>query len=44
MKDNEEKLLLTTARKLLEVGLKNFGVGNKKRKGYGWFSDKTLGR
>jgi CRISPR-associated protein Cmr6 len=44
MEDNEEKLLLETARKLLEVGLKNFGVGNKKRKGYGWFSDKTLGR
>lgn len=44
MEDNEEKLLLVTARKLLEVGLKNFGVGNKKRKGYGWFSDKTLGR
>jgi CRISPR-associated protein Cmr6 len=44
MEDNEEKLLLTTARKLLEVGLKNFGVGNKKRKGYGWFSDKTIGR
>jgi len=44
MEDNEEKLLLATARKLLEVGLKNFGVGNKKRKGYGWFSDKTLGR
>jgi CRISPR-associated protein Cmr6 len=44
MEDNEEKLLLETARKLLEVGLKNFGVGNKKRKGYGWFSDKTVGR
>jgi CRISPR/Cas system CMR subunit Cmr6 (Cas7 group RAMP superfamily) len=29
---------------LLEVGLENFGVGNKKRKGYGWFSDKTVGR
>jgi len=37
MEDNEEKFLLETARKLLEVGLKNFGVGNKKRKGYGWF-------
>jgi len=37
MEDNEEKLLLGTAKKLLEVGLKNFGVGNKKRKGYGWF-------
>jgi len=37
MEDSEEKLLLTTARKLLEVGLENFGVGNKKRKGYGWF-------
>jgi CRISPR-associated protein Cmr6 len=37
MEDDEEKLLLKTARKLLEVGLKNFGVGNKKRKGYGWF-------
>ncbi|NAZ22970.1 MAG: type III-B CRISPR module RAMP protein Cmr6 [Thermocrinis sp.] len=37
MEDNEEKLLLETARKLLEVGLKNFGVGSKKRKGYGWF-------
>ncbi len=44
MEDNEEKLLLETARKLLEVGLKNFGVGNKKRKGYGWFSGKTVGR
>jgi len=44
MEDNEEKLLLETARRLLEVGLKNFGVGNKKRKGYGWFSDKTVGR
>ncbi len=44
MEDNEEKLLLATAKKLLEVGLKNFGVGNKKRKGYGWFSDKTVGR
>jgi CRISPR-associated protein Cmr6 len=44
MEDDEEKLLLETARKLLEVGLKNFGVGNKKRKGYGWFSDKTVGR
>jgi CRISPR-associated protein Cmr6 len=44
MEDNEEKLLLATARRLLEVGLKNFGVGNKKRKGYGWFSDKTVGR
>jgi len=43
MGDNEEKLLLTTARKLLKVGLENFGVGNKKRKGYGWFSDKTVG-
>jgi CRISPR-associated protein Cmr6 len=37
MEDNEEKLLLETARRLLEVGLENFGVGNKKRKGYGWF-------
>jgi CRISPR-associated RAMP protein, Cmr6 family len=37
MEDNEEKLLLATARKLLKVGLENFGVGNKKRKGYGWF-------
>jgi CRISPR-associated protein Cmr6 len=37
MEDNEEKLLLETVRRLLEVGLKNFGVGNKKRKGYGWF-------
>jgi CRISPR-associated protein Cmr6 len=37
MEDDEEKLLLETARKLLEVGLENFGVGNKKRKGYGWF-------
>jgi CRISPR-associated protein Cmr6 len=37
MGDSEERLLLETARKLLEVGLKNFGVGNKKRKGYGWF-------
>jgi len=44
MEDNEEKLLLTTARRLLKVGLENFGVGNKKRKGYGWFSDKTVGR
>jgi CRISPR-associated protein Cmr6 len=44
MEDDEEKLLLTTARKLLKVGLENFGVGNKKRKGYGWFSDKTVGR
>ena len=44
MEDSEEKLLLETARRLLEVGLKNFGVGNKKRKGYGWFSDKTVGR
>jgi len=44
MEDNEEKLLLETARKLLKVGLENFGVGNKKRKGYGWFSDKTVGR
>jgi CRISPR-associated protein Cmr6 len=44
MEDNEEKLLLETAKKLLEGGLKNFGVGSKKRKGYGWFSDKTIGR
>jgi len=44
LEDNEEKLLLETARRLLEVGLKNFGVGNKKRKGYGCFSDKTVGR
>jgi len=44
MEDNQEKLLLETARKLLKIGLKNFGVGNKKRKGYGWFSDKTVGR
>jgi CRISPR-associated protein Cmr6 len=44
MEDNEEKLLLETARKLLKIGLENFGVGNKKRKGYGWFSDKTVGR
>jgi CRISPR-associated protein Cmr6 len=44
MEDNEEKLLLETARRLLKVGLENFGVGNKKRKGYGWFSDKTVGR
>jgi len=44
MEDYEEKLLLETARKLLKVGLENFGVGNKKRKGYGWFSDKTVGR
>jgi CRISPR-associated protein Cmr6 len=44
MEDNEEKLLLETARKLLKVGLENFGVGNKKRKGYGWFSDRTVGR
>jgi CRISPR-associated RAMP protein, Cmr6 family len=44
MEDSEEKLLLETARKLLKVGLENFGVGNKKRKGYGWFSDKTIGR
>jgi len=44
MEDDDEKLLLETARKLLEVGLENFGVGNKKRKGYGWFSDKTVGR
>ena len=40
MEDNEEKLLLETTRKLLEVGLKNFGVGSKKRKGYGWFQIK----
>lgn len=33
MEYNEEKLLLATARILLEVGLKNFGVGNKKHKG-----------
>jgi len=44
MEDNEEKLLLATARRLLEVGLENFGVGSKKRKGYGWFSNKILGR
>uniref|UniRef100_A0A7C5SZ15 Type III-B CRISPR module RAMP protein Cmr6 n=1 Tax=Thermocrinis ruber TaxID=75906 RepID=A0A7C5SZ15_9AQUI len=44
MENNEEKLFLATARRLLEVGLKNFGVGNKKRKGYGWFSDKAVGR
>jgi Uncharacterized protein predicted to be involved in DNA repair (RAMP superfamily) len=44
MEDDEEKLLLETARKLLEVGLENFGVGSKKRKGYGWFSDKTVER
>jgi len=44
MEDDEEKLLLETARTLLKVGLENFGVGNKKRKGYGWFSDKTVGR
>ncbi len=44
MEDSEEKLLLATTRRLLEVGLKNFGVGNKKRKGYGWFSDKTVWR
>jgi CRISPR-associated protein Cmr6 len=37
MEDSEEKLLLETARRLLEVGLENFGVGSKKRKGYGWF-------
>ncbi|MFZ8861975.1 MAG: type III-B CRISPR module RAMP protein Cmr6 [Thermocrinis sp.] len=37
MEGNEERLLLETARKLLKVGLENFGVGNKKRKGYGWF-------
>jgi CRISPR-associated protein Cmr6 len=37
MEDNQEKLLLETARKSLKVGLENFGVGNKKRKGYGWF-------
>jgi CRISPR-associated protein Cmr6 len=37
MEDNEEKLLLETAKRLLKVGLENFGVGNKKRKGYGWF-------
>jgi hypothetical protein len=24
------------------MGLENFGVGNKKRKGYGWFLDKIL--
>jgi CRISPR-associated protein Cmr6 len=44
MEDYEEKLLLENARKLLKVGLENFGVGNKKRKGYGWFSDETVGR
>jgi CRISPR-associated protein Cmr6 len=44
MEDNEERLLLEIARRLLKVGLENFGVGNKKRKGYGWFSDKTVGR
>jgi CRISPR-associated protein Cmr6 len=44
MGDNEEKLLLETVKKLLKVGLENFGVGSKKRKGYGWFSDETMGR
>jgi CRISPR-associated protein Cmr6 len=37
MEDNEERLLLEITRRLLKVGLENFGVGNKKRKGYGWF-------
>jgi CRISPR-associated protein Cmr6 len=37
MEGNEERLLLEITRRLLKVGLENFGVGNKKRKGYGWF-------
>jgi CRISPR-associated protein Cmr6 len=37
MEGNEERLLLEITKRLLKVGLENFGVGNKKRKGYGWF-------
>jgi len=37
MEKSEETLLLETAYKLLIIGLENFGVGNKKRKGYGGF-------
>lgn len=32
-----DESLLELAKELLRVGLENFGVGGKKRKGYGWF-------
>ncbi len=35
----EEPELLEYAELLLRVGLENFGVGGKKRKGYGWFAN-----
>ena len=37
LREEEESILLETAKRLLEIGLKNFGVGSKKLKGYGWF-------
>ncbi len=33
----EEQRAIELVRKLLRVGLENFGIGGKKRKGYGWF-------
>ncbi|WP_340695943.1 type III-B CRISPR module RAMP protein Cmr6 [Hydrogenobacter thermophilus] len=33
----EDESLLEKVKVLLKVGLENFGVGGKKRKGYGWF-------
>ena len=35
--DFEEQEAVGLVKRLLTVGLENFGVGGKKRKGYGWF-------
>jgi len=35
--DFDEEKTIEIVRRLLKVGLENFGLGGKKRKGYGWF-------
>ena len=35
--DFDERKAIDIVRRLLKVGLENFGLGGKKRKGYGWF-------
>ena len=35
--DFNERKAIDIVRRLLKIGLENFGLGGKKRKGYGWF-------
>ena len=35
--DFDERKAIDIVRRLLKIGLENFGLGGKKRKGYGWF-------